>query len=88
MARHDFSERAIWKGDKLLLGRKKIAEIFRDRRWPVMWRFHLPSGGVSDMFNRTRAKDGAMATIERILRRGERRPVEAPIRENHATALR
>lgn len=34
------------------------AGIVPDHRWPGMYRFRLPGGGLSDMVNLTRARDG------------------------------
>jgi hypothetical protein len=35
--------------------------IVRDQKYPNMWRIEFPDGKLSDMVNRTRAKDAAMA---------------------------
>lgn len=50
---------AQWRGDNLMLYRRKIASVVPDRHWPGMWRVLLPNGYLSDMANRTRAKDAA-----------------------------
>jgi hypothetical protein len=50
-----------WHGDQLLLraGRRLLAAVERDSEWPGMWRVRLLNGDLSDMANRTRAKDAA-----------------------------
>jgi hypothetical protein len=51
----------MWHGDRLLLraGRRLLSAIEPDSEWPGMWRARLPDGHLSDMTNRTRAKDAA-----------------------------
>jgi hypothetical protein len=51
----------MWHGDRLLLraGRRLLSAIEPDSEWPGMWRVRLPHGYLSDMTNRTRAKDAA-----------------------------
>jgi hypothetical protein len=51
----------FWDGDRLRLRRRGrvIAAIEVDRDWPGLWRVRLPDGSVSDMVNRTRARDAA-----------------------------
>jgi hypothetical protein len=51
----------MWHGDRLLLraGQRLLAAIEPDSEWPGMWRVRLPDGHLSDMANRTRAKDAA-----------------------------
>jgi hypothetical protein len=50
-----------WKGDELfVVGRRKpVLRIVPDARYPTMWRVQRPDGSLSDMANRTRAKDAA-----------------------------
>jgi hypothetical protein len=50
-----------WHGNRLLLpaGRHSLSAIEPDSEWPGMWRVRLPDGHLSDMANRTRAKDAA-----------------------------
>lgn len=50
----------IWKGNQLFLGRRKIAEVVQDQKYPSMWRVKT-KGALSDMLNRTRAKDAAFS---------------------------
>jgi hypothetical protein len=51
----------MWHGDRLLLraGRRLLSAIEPDSEWPGMWRVRLPDDHLSDMANRTRAKDAA-----------------------------
>ena len=51
----------MWHGDRLLLraGRRLLSAVEPDPEWPGMWRVRLPDGDLSDMANRTRAKDAA-----------------------------
>jgi hypothetical protein len=54
-------DRLMWHGDRLLLraGRRLLSAIEPDPEWPGMWRVRLPDNHLSDMANRTRAKDAA-----------------------------
>jgi hypothetical protein len=53
-----------WKGDRLYVGtRSSSYSIVPDERYPQMWRVRCPNGSLSDMVNRTRAKDAAMTMI-------------------------
>ena len=56
-----------WKGDDLHYGHRKLMRIVRDQKYPNMWRIEFPDGKLSDMVNRTRAKDAAMAHGLRII---------------------
>lgn len=56
-----------WKGDWLYFGKRKLVRIVVDQKYPSMWRVELPDGRLTDMVNRTRAKDAAMSTGLRIL---------------------
>src|SRR5262249_19928964 len=62
--------RMSWKGDKLYyLGRRSDYSIVQDEKYPqMMWRVRRPDGSVSDMANRTRAKDAAMLMLDRDLK--------------------
>jgi hypothetical protein len=51
---------AVWKGDELYLRRRLIAQVAVDKKYPQMWRVRLPNGQLSDMVNKTRAKDAAL----------------------------
>jgi hypothetical protein len=52
-----------WRGNELWFRRCKVAEIIEDGEWPNMWRVKLPDDSISDMVNRTRAKDAAFSRI-------------------------
>ena len=56
-----------WKGDDLYYAHRKILRIVRDQKYSNMWRIEFPDGKLSDMVNRTRAKDAAMAHGLRIV---------------------
>jgi hypothetical protein len=51
----------IWHGNVLKLERREVAQVVPDAKWPGMWRVCLPDGRLTDMVNRTRAKDAALA---------------------------
>jgi hypothetical protein len=53
---------ARWDGDRLYLGNRLSGfTVVRDERYPTMSRVRAPDGTLSDMVNRTRAKDAAVA---------------------------
>jgi hypothetical protein len=56
-----------WQGDDLYCGRRKLVRIVRDAKHPQMWRVEHPSGGLTDVVNRTRAKEAAMLIGRRML---------------------
>jgi hypothetical protein len=65
-------QRATWKGTRLCLDNRTTEySIETDERYPAMWRVRRPDGSLSDMANRTRAKDAAMVMLDRDLRRRE-----------------
>jgi hypothetical protein len=59
----------VWQGDILKLNCRELARIVPDDNWPAMWRVQLPNGHPTDMLNRTRAKDAAMALALTMLNR-------------------
>lgn len=60
-----------WEGDLLRYGKRMSGySIVPDGEWPKMWRVKRPDGSLSDMVNRARAKDAAMAMFDRDVRRG------------------
>jgi hypothetical protein len=65
----------MWYGDRLLLraGRRLLSAIEPDAEWPGMWRVRLPDGRLSDMANRTRAKDAAQLVALATLNSAEGR---------------
>ena len=50
---------AVWRGDILFIGRRKLASIISDPIWPGMWRAKI-GDHLTDLCNRTRAKDAAL----------------------------
>jgi hypothetical protein len=52
-------EEGVWKGDNLWFRGKCVAAIVQDNVYTEMWRVRLPNGKLSDMVNRTRAKEAA-----------------------------
>jgi hypothetical protein len=58
-----------WDGDRLKISNRLSGfSIVPDEKYPQMWRVKYPDGRLSDMVNRTRAKDAAMAMLDRELR--------------------
>jgi hypothetical protein len=49
----------LWRGHHLYDVKKLVAEIILDDVYPNMWRIKFPDGTISDLFNKTRAKDNA-----------------------------
>jgi hypothetical protein len=54
-------EEGIWEGNNLWFRGRCVATIVQDSVYAEMWRVRLPNGELSDMVNRVRAKDAAMA---------------------------
>ena len=65
------SQRLTWVGDELVYGRRTLLRIVRDRVYPEMWRVRFPDGSLTDMVNRTRAKDAALSIAHRLLNMSE-----------------
>ena len=59
----------VWRGDAVFYNRRKILNVVRDSKHPSMWRVRLPDGRLSDMANRTWAKDAAASVACAILNR-------------------
>lgn len=79
----DARSAAEWKGNRLCIGRKP--KIVPDEKYPdVMWRVKRPDGSVSDMVNRTRAKDAALDMLDRDLRAGVSPGDGPPIEQNNS----
>jgi len=73
MARVYSTQQLEWRGDELHLRTgRKLLSIVADAKYPQMWRVRYPDGTLTDMVNRTRAKDAACALALRILNREER----------------
>jgi hypothetical protein len=66
------SQRLTWVDDELLYGRRTLLRIERDSKYPEMWRVRLPDGNLTDMVNRTRAKDAAVSIAHRLLNMSEK----------------
>jgi hypothetical protein len=58
-----------WQGDSLHLGNRALVTIVPDVQWPKMWRARRPDGSLTDMVNRTRAKDAARSIALGLLNR-------------------
>lgn len=59
-----------WRGDALFRSgrhRRPLLTIERDAVYPDLWRIHLPDSSLSDMVNRTRAKDAARSIALQFL---------------------
>jgi hypothetical protein len=54
-----------WHGDVLQFGRREVARVVPEAK--AMWRVQMPDGRLTDMVNRTRAKDAAMSLALAIL---------------------
>jgi len=68
----------VWKSDTLRLGgsSKVLACVITDTKYPTMWRVQMPDGRVTDMVNRTRAKEAATLLVLESL--NAKPTVEAP----------
>jgi hypothetical protein len=73
-----------WKGNRLTVlsrGRNSPAvEIIPDAQWPGMWRVKRPDGSVTDMVNRSRARDAAKAILLGVLNARETPVAASPMR--------
>ena len=81
------SQRLTWVGDELVYGRRTLLRIERDAVYPEMWRVRLTDGGLTDMVNRTRAKDAAVSIAHRLLNMSERLSEAPPTAPNELEAL-
>jgi hypothetical protein len=50
----------------LKLGRRKLGRVFRDSKYPGMWRSRRADGQLSDMANLSWAKNAVLAAAERV----------------------
>ena len=81
MTRMYASDELAWDGDDLRLGRgRKLVSIVQDEKYPQMWRVRRPDGTLTDMVNRTRAKDAAIAYGLAILNRQGKAHGDAAVR--------
>ena len=64
-----------WRGNRLCLGRKVLdVGVVPDAHYPGMWRVEA-GGTLSDMVNRTRARDAARSAALAMLNGGTREAV-------------
>jgi hypothetical protein len=49
-----------------------VAELKPDKHYPKLWRIHMPDGRVSDMVNRTRAREAAVIWASAVMREQEK----------------
>ena len=75
--------------NELRFGPKLVATIEPDHEWHGMWRVRLPNGRLTDMVNRTRAKDAAICIALGNLNARETRAAAPPMRyfERAATSV-
>ena len=71
-----------WRGNNLVLNNKTIVAIVPDKTYPQMYRVRLPDGQLTDMVNRTRARDAARGLALAILNRQESDVAASPIAQN------
>jgi hypothetical protein len=67
--RKDWRNNLEWQGDDLCQpGRETpIVSIVPDEKYPLMWRIRYPDGSLSDMVNKSRARDAARSIAASIL---------------------
>jgi hypothetical protein len=67
------SKRLRWRENSLHLDGKghALIQIVSEERYAGMWRVRLPDGRLTDMLNRTRAKDAAVSLALAWLNRRE-----------------
>ena len=68
-----------WTDNCLRYGRRIVAAIEPDREWPGLWRARSGEH-LSDMTNRTRAKDAAVCLVVADLNARQRRAADSPMR--------
>ena len=58
-----------WDGNQLRLSSGRLlATLEPDQEWPGLWRVRLPDGTLTDMVNRSRARDAARSLVTLNLR--------------------
>ena len=67
-----------WRKDALYCGKRKITALVQDEKYSTMWRIRLPDGTLSDMVNKTRAKDVATLLALRFLNNMQETPNHSP----------
>lgn len=60
------------------IGSGEESKLVQDTVYPTMWRVLWPDGELSDMVNKTRAKDAIRAFEDRQARTAARMPPRAP----------
>ena len=79
-------ENLTWKGNALHHKGRPLVTIEQDQKYPTMWRVKLPSSALSDMANKTRARDAAVAAALAILNSRERPLGAPPMRHSEGAA--
>jgi hypothetical protein len=77
-----------WRGNELFRqgSRHPVLSIEPDATYPAMWRVRRPDGTLTDMVNRTRAKDAGLSIARRHLEAREK-AVGAPYSDFNAKAV-
>jgi hypothetical protein len=60
-----------WRGNDLCLGKRCLVSIEQDMTYSTMWRVRH-NGKLTDMVNKSRARDAARAAAMAILNRAQR----------------
>jgi hypothetical protein len=63
------AESARPDGTRLRVGARVVATVVPDDDWPTMWCVRMTDGSLSDMVNRSRAKDAALSLALAVLNR-------------------
>ena len=88
----DLCFRPIGEGLAVCLGKSPIVHVVRDAAYPAMFRLRRPDGSLTDMVNRARAKDAALAHAAAILNARQDTGISpsgaSPMRSNGRKALR
>jgi len=73
---HNYASSELnWNGDRLCLGDREIVRVIRDAAYPRMWRVRKPDHRLTDMVNKTRAKDAAYGYALGALNEGRGQPL-------------
>ena len=78
-------EDLTWTGNELRLGRRTVATIEPDAEWPGLWRARI-GDHLTDMTNRTRAKDAAQCIAASNLNGGRETQRSPRIRDSDRAA--
>jgi hypothetical protein len=71
MNHHYDNHDLAWRGNDLCAGSRRLVSIEQDKTWPSMWRVRQ-GNKLSDMVNKTRARDAARAHALDILNGAQR----------------